>query len=101
MAIDVPNNKRGKPDHFLFLTSTKAIPLKVSDSLTAIHSFISVRATTALGMCREMNQRKIIVPDNAAAAYAVLGIIIPTPPAIRATPAKYVQKRLPGIHDGI
>ena len=58
------------------------------------------RSASARGMCNITTQRKIMTPVSVAASRAVLGTTMPTPPAINATPAKYVQKRRLGIHAG-
>src|SRR5262249_38317363 len=99
-SLSQGDDERGAED--VTAASTKATPENVKASKTAVHSFrrVSGMAARARGTWRRTTHRKIISPDSDAASRAVGGKFMPTPPAISATPAKYVQKRAPGIHAG-
>lgn len=55
---------------------------------------------SARGMCTRNTHEKIIAPDNTAASRVTRGTMMPMPPAIKATPQKYVQNTAPGIQEG-
>jgi hypothetical protein len=63
---------------------------------------LSLTPTNVRGMCTIQNHENTIHPDRSAARPAVCRLNWPIPPAISATPAKYVQEMaLPGNHPGI
>jgi hypothetical protein len=81
------------------ISTKNATPEKARASNTAVVSLEFLMAT-ALGICTSRTHRNIIKPERPPASRDVIGTMIPTPPAIRAAPAKYVQKTPPGIHEG-
>jgi hypothetical protein len=70
--------------------SINAIPLNASASHTPDHSFPRplCGSAMALGICSIRSHRKIMIPTINDASRAVNFTNIPTPPAIKATPAK-------------
>ena len=65
-----------------------AAPLIARASNTAVVSFASCGAASALGTCRIKTQIKIINATSAAASRVVGEKMMPRPPAISAHPAK-------------